>query len=112
MFIPNARAQQSLASKLNLKFDNSTQDWEYEVADKTRLQDFIDEYEKSKTSDDEMSSLMEIILDSLNDLLVQNGHTAEFKKHLAWVKNRLPKEIHADSLIYWKMNSFEISKFL
>ncbi len=112
-YIPNQSIRKILATKLNLEFNESSQDWEYEVSDPSRIQEFMDEYDKTETSDRERESLMEIILDSANDLLLDNGYQ-EFDKFISWINNRLERnqEIHQATMNYWNENDFEISNRL
>lgn len=109
-FTPNQTARKKLAEKLNLDFNDSMQDWEYEVADANRIQDFIAEYDKIQTSDSEKESLMEIIIDSANDLLL-NKRNKEFKISILLINERLRKNehLHFMTINYWKKNEFEIS---
>lgn len=109
-FIPNQSVRKSIATKLNLEFLESAQDWEYEDSDTSRIQEFIDEYDKAETSDTEKGSLMEIILDSANDMLLSKEQR-EFGKIISWINNRLEgnKDIHQATIYYWNGNDFEIS---
>lgn len=113
LFITDNNARLNLSKKLNLEFHESMQDWEYEIADSDRIQEFIEEYDKSESTDKEKQSLMEIILDSSNDLLVDNK-TVEFEKFFLAIIERLKKEskLHEGTINYWKTNDFEISKRL
>lgn len=43
------------------------QDWEWEIADATRVGEFLDVYESGTLSEDERFSLMEIILQSVEE---------------------------------------------
>lgn len=109
-FIPNIDARKKLADKLNLKYHDDMQDWEFEVADMNRLVDFEKQYLLSDTNDKEKESLMEIMLDSLNDSLelndlkVFNAFAPRILKYLK--KNNL---IHEGSINYWTEGDFLIS---
>ena len=113
LFIPDNNARLSLSKKLNLEFHVSMQDWEYEIADSDRIQEFIEEYDKSESTDKERQSLMEMILDSSNDLLVDH-RTVEFEKFFSAITVRLKREsiLHEGTINYWKTNDSEISKRL
>jgi hypothetical protein len=112
-FIPNQKTRKKLAEKLKLKFDEGMQDWEYEIADSNRVMEFIEEYDKSLSTKKEKQTLMEMIIDSSNDLLCENRN-AEFEKILLLINERLQNAIklHKGTLNYWKSNNFEISKRL
>ncbi|MFZ6053521.1 hypothetical protein [Halocola ammonii] len=112
-FLPDQKARKSLAKKLSLKFDESMQDWEYEIADSNRIAEFIEEYDKPETTDKEKESLMEMIIDSTNDIF-DKANNLEIEKFLQLINERLIKSIdlHKGTLNYWKSNDFEISKKL
>ncbi len=113
IFIPNQKSRERLSIKLGLEFNESMQDWEYEISDCTRIDEFIHEYDKSETSESEKQSLMEIILSSLNDI-VSDGNNGEFEQHLDQVVKRLTSNevLHVGSQKYWMENDFEISSLL
>jgi len=56
---------------------------------------------------------LEIILDNSNDLLNDNK-SSEFEKLFERIKERLFKntELHKDTIKYWTINDFKISKRL
>ena len=112
MFFPNQESRKSLAKKLNLRFDESMQDWEYEISTPDRIDDFINEYKKSDTTDSEKESLIEIILDSLNDLDEPSLKT--FKNQLKITKEFLTKnkDLHSNTVDYWKESDFKIARIL
>lgn len=109
-FIPNIDTRKSLADKLNLKYHDDMQDWEYEVADMNRLADFEKHYLLSDTNDKEKESLMEIMLDSLNDSLELNDLKIfnDFApKILKYLKEN--NQIHEGTINYWTEGDFLIS---
>jgi len=113
MFIPDYKARQSLAKKLGLDFDEKMQDWEFEVSDCNRIVEFIREYDEPEWTDKAKESLMEIILDSANDLL-NMGRKVEFEKYFTEIEKRLSLNavLHRETLNYWTENDFEISNKL
>jgi len=113
MFVPAQQARKSLAEKLGLAFSEEMQDWEYEVSDYRRLPDFMVEYDKQSTSDKEKESLMEIMLDSLNDLS-EESESREYSKYFTKVLDRLRdfSKLHVATLSYWTKNKFRISEQL
>lgn len=113
MFVPNLQARKQLSIKLKLEFNEFMQDWEWEISDYNRLGEFIYEYNKPETSDNEKISLMEIILDSLNNLIL-DGKIEMFEANIILVQNFLieNKNLHSPTLNYWTRNNFEISKVL
>jgi hypothetical protein len=109
-FIPNIDARKSLADKLNLKYHEDMQDWEYEVADMNRLVDFEKQYLLSDINDKEKESLMEIMLDSLNDSLELNDlriYNVFAPRILKYLKEN--NQIHEGTINYWTKGNFLIS---
>ena len=65
---PTNDARKSLALRLSRDIDELSQDWEWEVADSTRIDEFLHLYKSGELTEDELFSLMEIILQSFEDL--------------------------------------------
>lgn len=98
----------SLVKKLSLpKPGPFTQDWEYEVADETRVNEFLSLYENLSLNEEEKFALMIVIIGSLNDA-IENGDVDDsvFSK----TKELLLKEIaiHKNTIIYWSVESEEL----
>lgn len=110
IFIPDIKARKSLAKKLGLDFNEFMQDWEYEISDYKRLNDFESEYRKEETSREEKESLMEIMLDCLNDILEDNQKKL-FDEVSVSILSLLKanQELHKGTFNYWTKNSFLIS---
>ena len=113
IFIPDQISRERLAKKLGLDFNENMQDWEYEVSTPKRLDDFFNEYDKEETTRKEKKILMEIIIDSSNDLCVENEKVFQ-TKYLKKLVERLENnsDLHIGSVKYWTDNKFEISKWL
>ena len=97
---PTRAAIDSLAKRFGLPNEPGMQDWEYEVADPDRLDEFIDAYDNGGLSDDERFTLMETILESFDELLGASGVLdPRWEQNLA----RLDRNIglHAHSVWYW-----------
>lgn len=75
------------------------QDWEYEVGDARRLDDFIAAYQSGDLDEDERFTLMAMILASLDDL----GEAASADVRWDTVRGLLEANIalHAYSIWYW-----------
>ena len=112
-FNPDQDARRSLAAKLGLDYNDQMQDWEYEVSDQHRIDEFIAEYDKSETTNKERETLMEMILDSSNHLL-QKGNMDEFERIFKGVQSRLQSnpDLHKGTLRYWTADNFLISERL
>ncbi|MCZ8023688.1 MAG: hypothetical protein O9294_18160 [Cytophagales bacterium] len=59
-------AIESLASELNLPYEQSMQDWAYEVANPDDIESYIKHY-STKLDEDKKFVLMEIIIQAIND---------------------------------------------
>lgn len=101
------KAINSLIEKLNLpECDEFSQDWEYEVADSKRLEEFIEYYQNNDMDKDEKFTLMIIILESYNDI----GQYNILEKKL-WCKIEKilmeDKFIHKPTIDYWSCSENE-----
>jgi hypothetical protein len=56
---PTSQARMALSARFKLPYDDSMQDWEWEVADPARLSEFLGAYSCGQLTDDERFSLME-----------------------------------------------------
>src|SRR5258707_689671 len=61
-------ARVSLASRFGLPYDHSMQDWEWEVADASRFGEFLDAYSSGSFDEDERFSLMEMLIQCVEDM--------------------------------------------
>jgi hypothetical protein len=85
------------------------QDWEYEVADANRIDEFISVYESGELDDDEKFSLMETIIQSFEDLEISLSDEPRWQRVLNIIENNI--ELHRYTVWYWSMlensNKFE-----
>jgi hypothetical protein len=70
---PTAAAIASLAKRFDLPNTPGMQDWEYEVADSARIDEFMAAYQRGELNDDERFTLMETILESFEQLPQPTG---------------------------------------
>ena len=99
---PSYDAIISLINKLNLPRMSSYQDWEYIVADKKRISEFISFYEDNFLNDNEKYILMRIIVESCNDALIEGNLNDNIWNR---VKSCLikDKQIHIDTIDEWAL---------
>lgn len=100
----NHDAMQRLSNDLKLEQPTAlTQDWAYEVADRHRLREFIDSYDTNAYGYNEKYSLMQIILQSMNDV-VEFGESfdEEIWRRVETILIR-DKDIHAHTIHYWSL---------
>jgi hypothetical protein len=90
------------ATILFTPFDASEQDWEWEVADAERIDEFLSAYESGELSDDERFTLMETILQSFEDLKLFEGRPdpdPRWQRVLEILDQNI--DLHAHSVWYW-----------
>lgn len=92
-----SRAQ--LANRFDLPIGPHMQDWEWQVADPNRIDEFLAAYKSGELDDDERFTLMEMLIQSFDDL------EEELEMHPRWTEllDLLEEnaELHAKTLWYW-----------
>lgn len=98
---PTREAQGRLARRFELPDDPRMQDWEWQVADARRIDEFLSAYEQPELSDDERFSLMEILIQSFDDLASQTRLDVEprWQRVLVLLEERI--ELHVHTVWYW-----------
>ena len=105
---PNTNAKVALAKRLNLAYLENMQDWEYEVADISRIDDFLNAYDLNDITEDERFLLIEMLFQSfeeVNDL----EKDSRWHRTVSLVENNL--DLHTQTVVYWAngVESFEDS---
>jgi hypothetical protein len=96
---PTAAAIASLAERFDLPNTVDMQDWEWEVADPARVEEFIEAYEHRQMSDDERFTIMETIIQSCEEQpAALNGNPA-WCRTLALLEANI--HLHIYSVWYW-----------
>ncbi|BFT70082.1 hypothetical protein [Paenibacillus sp. P36] len=101
-------AIESLVKKLSLpKLEPFTQDWEYEVADDTRIDEFLSCYESLTLNEEEKFALMIVIIGSLNDAIEKEDVSDSIMRK---AKELLLKDIaiHTNTILYWSLESEDL----
>jgi len=101
-------AIENLYKKLNLPtLGPYSQDWEYELADSSRIIEFLLFYEKHLLTNDEKYALMALIISSYDDSLSE-GNTQEN----VWNKIRINLlkdfKLHKNTISYWALEENEL----
>ena len=113
---PTRAAIDSLAARLGLRNEPNMQDWEWEVADPARLDEFISTYRDPELSEDERFTLMETIIQSCEDLgdgLSDDGRWGEVR---ALLEEHI--DLHICSVWYWAsletdlVDAWQVSPFM
>jgi len=116
-FIPDENAQREIADKLNFDYNLGSQDWEYEVSHIRTVEEYIHLYRQENTTAKAQSSLLEMILDSIEDYLDDLEVTKEDKRfslHLKFIEEaiRTNLDIHNGTIVYWVQGDWKITDFL
>jgi hypothetical protein len=103
----SAKSIAKLAQILNVPNNSQMQDWEWEIADHKRLNEYIHLYGRRHMTDDDRIALMETIIQSVDDLYSKNGF---LPRQWNRVKNLIIQnsEIHRYTVFYWS----NLSEFL
>ena len=82
-------AVKKIAANLNLKGgDKHSQDWEYEVADPNRIEDFLEYYINNKLDTVEKRILIKLLLESYNDYVGEKGCNLDYTKKIKKILER------------------------
>ena len=99
---PTRAAIDSLAKRFSLPNDPGMQDWEYQVADRARLPEFLAALEQEAFTDDERFTLSEIVMQCFEDW-AEAGHpieqSDEWQRFATLLRSR--PRLHAHTLHYW-----------
>jgi hypothetical protein len=90
----------SLANRLQLPYDPSMQDWEWEVADPSRFEEFLEVYSSGDLTDDERFTLMEMLIECVEEMgLPMIGSSPQWQTIASRLLAR--PELHVSSVRYW-----------
>jgi hypothetical protein len=99
MFLPRSGARRALAKRLGLHYDDRMQDWEHEVADAERFDDFLRVYRRRDLSSDELASLMEMLIQCAEDLHGTPAGSQAWTAIESWLISR--RALHRGTIDYW-----------
>jgi hypothetical protein len=104
---PTRAGRDALANRLSLKIDPFSQDWEWEIAEPARFEEWLAVYRSEPLSDDERFSLMEMLIQCVEDLARTCGSPDEVEKLPQWqavaALLRTSPRLHASSIAYWSV---------
>ncbi len=89
----------SLAERFGFPNTPDMQDWEWEVADSSRIDEFLAAYESGELDEDEQFTLMETIIQSFEDLDADLGESPNWRRTLELLEDRI--DVHIYSIWYW-----------
>jgi hypothetical protein len=111
------KAIDTLAARFALPNTPHMQDWEWEVADAARIDEFLSAYLSGELDDDERFALMEILLQSFSELEADLASDPRWQSLLAQLELNI--DLHAHSVWYWSQSNetdasawFRITPFL
>jgi len=99
---PTRAGQEALAARLHLFIDPSFQDWEWMIADSSRFEEWIAVYQDESLSDDERFSLMEILIQCVEDMCLGDKPAEQLPEWQAVAALLLANgRLHASTICYW-----------
>lgn len=96
---PTKEAIDKLAAELKLPNHDGMQDWEWEVADSEKINEFLEVYSLDSINDDERFVLLEMLLQSFEDSSIDLTNDKRWKDLLELIKNYF--SIHSYTVWYW-----------
>lgn len=96
---PTAAAIENLATLLGVPNDVSMQDWQWQIADSTRIDEYLGLYQGNSLTDDERFTLMETIIQSFADLPTELSTDPRWETVLETLDRNI--RLHAHSVWYW-----------
>jgi hypothetical protein len=104
---PTLAAIDSLTARFGFRNELGMQDWEYEVSDPNRIEEFLDAYESGELTEDERFILMMTIIDSFEATLMGSSEASgqPMTENPLWqrIHTLLEKDIavHIGTVWYW-----------
>ncbi|MBW3518534.1 hypothetical protein [Flavobacterium sp. NKUCC04_CG] len=94
-----------LSKELLLPYTGIEQDWDIEMADSSRIDEFIKFYKDRSLCDNQKVALMSLILSSYDDFL--NNNNLEVDKRWNEIKSIIKSErlIFVDLVEYWSLSN-------
>lgn len=103
---PTAEAKASLATRFDVPNEPHMQDWEWEVADPKRIDEYLSAYRSGGLSDDERFTLMETIIQAFDDLADPLDSNHRWSETLHILDENI--DLHAYSVWYWSDLEYEL----
>jgi len=96
---PTKAAIEKLAATFSLPNTPDMQDWEWEVADQGRIEEFLSEYKNGTLTDDEKFTLLEILLQSFEESELDLSANKFWKELLELIRTNY--KLHEYTVWYW-----------
>lgn len=92
----------ALSVRFGLRNGPNIQDWEYEVADPARTEEFLSALEREEFTDDERLIFSETVMQCFESLACLGLNLAQSEQWHRFVRLlRLRPRLHASTLFYW-----------
>jgi RimJ/RimL family protein N-acetyltransferase len=101
---PTRAAIDALAKRFGLENSPGMQDWEWQVADPDRIDEFLAAYESGALTDDERFTLMETILQSFEELPHPVDEDPRLPRLLALLRHNLALHRHT----IWQWSAYQV----
>jgi hypothetical protein len=98
---PTRAAIDKLAATFSLPNTPDMQDWEWEVADPDRVEEFLNEYKNGNNTDDEKFVLLEMLLQSFEESELDLNKNEKWKELLELIQSNF--KIHEYTIWYWSV---------
>ena len=96
---PCKEARKELAILFQLPYSDVMQDWEWEVAQAAHFDEFLNAYINHELSEAARWSLMEVLIQSVEDMPSNSDLDAAWRKLEPLLKARV--SLHGDTIHYW-----------
>ena len=96
---PTLQSIVSLAERLNVTWHPSMQDWEWEIADSSRLDEYLALYQGGRLTGDERFTLMETIVQAFERLPAELESDPRWHETLNLLDAKV--DLHAYTIWYW-----------
>ena len=104
---PTRAGREALAARLDLTIDPFSQDWEWEVAEPAHLARWLTVYRQESLTDDERFSLMEMLVQCVEELAPDHGPPELVDALPEWQEVaallRANPRLHASTIGYWSV---------
>lgn len=96
---------EQLSKELSLPYTGIEQDWDIEMANSNRIDEFLKFYKGSNLSDNKKVATMSLILASYEDLLNENNKEIDDRWNEIKSILEYEKVIFADLIDYWSLSN-------
>ena len=105
---PTKAAIEKLAATFSLPNTPDMQDWEWEVADPNRIDEFLNEYKSGNLTDDEKFTLLEMLLQSFEESELDLNESDNWKELLELIQSNY--KVHKHTIWYWSVFDTDIKE--